>query len=251
MTSPPLMLNENNGHGDEMTFDIRSTIFALALLLPLAAQAAPLPKDTLVELRSSDSSNHDLAVILSGDGGWADLDKQVGNSMVARGTSVLGIDCYKYFNATRSPEETAADLNAAIAATAKSWNKDRVILVGYSFGAAVLPFMLSRMPEDLKSKLALSVMLGSNTYANWEIHWGDWLNDKPHDSARPVLPELAKLHGLKLLCVYGAEEADHSVCLQMPAGTAEVLKLPGGHHFDENYPKLAELILARALPASR
>jgi type IV secretory pathway VirJ component len=204
-----------------------------------------LPKDVLVEYPIPQNTDHDLVVILSGDGGWADLDKQVGDAMVARGISVIGFDCYKYFTRTRSPEETAADINAALAAKLKDWHKDRLIVIGYSFGGAVLPFVLSRMPTALKSKVALAAMLGAATYANWEIHWGDWLHDQPHDSAKPILPELAKLQGIKLLCAYGEEEAEGSVCPKLPAGTAEVLKLPGGHHFDQNYPKLAETILSR------
>ncbi len=224
---------------------------AIFLLAPMTARAqavAPpiLPKGTLIEYRSGDIANRDLAVILSGDGGWADLDRQLGTLLVGRGTSVLGFDCMKYFWDTRSPDETARDVNAAVAAYLKAWDKDRVILIGFSFGAAVLPFVLTRMPDTLKPKLALAAMLGAGTYANWEIHWGDWLHDQPHKSARPLAPELAKLAGIRLLCVYGAEEAKDSACPGLAQSGVEVLELPGGHHFDGNYGNLADQILRRA-----
>jgi type IV secretory pathway VirJ component len=223
---------------------------ALALVLfpwsaAMAQQPPALPKDTLVEYRTSGDASRDLAVILSGDGGWADLDRQLGGILAARGISVLGFDCMKYFWDTRSPDETARDIDAALTAYLKAWDKDRIVLIGFSFGAAVLPFVLDRMPAPLKSKIALAVMLGSNTYANWEIHWGDWLHDQPHKSARPVGPELAKVKDVRLLCVYGSEEKAASICPQLPKEAGEVLELPGGHHFDGNYNALASHILER------
>ncbi|HXP96333.1 MAG TPA: AcvB/VirJ family lysyl-phosphatidylglycerol hydrolase [Telmatospirillum sp.] len=231
---------------------VRRSVLALAVcILPLAASAQTaarpsLPKGTLVEYQTGDHGNRDLAVILSGDGGWADLDRQLGTLLAGRGISVVGFDCMKYFWDTRSPDETARDVNTAIASYLKDWDKDRVILIGFSFGAAVLPFVLSRMPETLKPKLAVAAMLGSNTYANWEIHWGDWLHDQPHQSARPVAPELAKLTDIRLLCIYGAEEAKNSVCPGLAKAGTEILELPGDHHFDGNYNNLADQILRRA-----
>lgn len=220
---------------------------ALSSFLSVAqAQSIPaLPKGTLVEYQTPNTAERDMAVILSGDGGWADLDKQLGTLLAGRGISVLGFDCMKYFWDTRSPEETARDLNAVLSAYMKAWGKDRVILIGFSFGAAVLPFILSRMPETLKARVALATLLGSNSYANWEIHWGDWLHDQPHKSALPVPPELSKLSGVKLLCVYGSEEAKTSVCPGLGSPGIEVLELPGGHHFDGNYNNLADQILRR------
>ncbi|MNG33049.1 Bacterial virulence protein (VirJ) [compost metagenome] len=43
--------------------------------------------------------------------------------------------------------------------------------------------------------------------------------------------------------MFGKEEADESGCTQ-PGTVGENLELPGGHHYDENYPALAEKLLA-------
>ena len=226
-----------------------------ALLLVLAAAAAPvaagaqnagvplLPKGTLVEYRAGDGANRDLAMILSGDGGWADLDRQLGVLLVGRGTSVIGFDCMKYFWDTRSPDETARDINATLAAYLKAWDKDRLLLIGFSFGAAVLPFVLSRMPETMTPKVALAVMLGATLTPTGKSTGENWLHDQPHKSVRPVGPEVAKVRGVKLLCIYGADEAQDALCPSLPSGEAEILQLPGGHHFDGNYPALADQIL--------
>jgi type IV secretory pathway VirJ component len=35
-----------------------------------------------------------------------------------------------------------------------AWNKSRVLLVGYSFGADTLPFIVNRLPADLRPAVA-------------------------------------------------------------------------------------------------
>ncbi|MOA62206.1 Bacterial virulence protein (VirJ) [compost metagenome] len=53
---------------------------------------------------------------------------------------------------------------------------------------------------------------------------------------------MAKLPAEKVVCIYGAEEADESGCTDKTA-VGEAIKLPGGHHFDENYPALAKRLV--------
>ncbi|MNG41298.1 Bacterial virulence protein (VirJ) [compost metagenome] len=53
---------------------------------------------------------------------------------------------------------------------------------------------------------------------------------------------MARMPAAKVLCVYGEEEADESGCTA-PTIKGEALKLPGGHHFDENYPALAKRLI--------
>ena len=49
----------------------------------------------LVELPASHPRG--LAIILSGDGGWRDLDKTIGEQLSSEGISVVGWDCLRYF----------------------------------------------------------------------------------------------------------------------------------------------------------
>ena len=55
-----------------------------------------------------------LAIILSGDGGWRDLDKTIGEKPQSEGVSVVGWDCLSYFWSRKSPEQLARDLDAVI-----------------------------------------------------------------------------------------------------------------------------------------
>jgi type IV secretory pathway VirJ component len=58
-------------------------------------------------------------------------------------------------------------------------------------------------------------------------------------------PEIGKIPGNKILCVYGKEEKAKTgtACASLASSETKIIELPGGHHFDKDYPKLARLIL--------
>src|SRR4029450_9754433 len=89
-----------------------------------------------------------------------------------------------------------------------SGHAQRVVLLGYSRGADVLPFMASRLPPDLRARVALVGLLGPGTSVDFEFHLSEWVADAARAGALPVRPEVEKLRGMPILCIYGAAEAD-------------------------------------------
>lgn len=189
-----------------------------------------------------------LAVFISGDGGWASIDRQVAGKLVAAGVSVVGLNSLKYFWTRRTPDETGRDLERILRHYLSATGRPDVVLVGYSRGADVLPFMVSRLPEDLKGHVRLIALLGPGRSVDFKFHVVDWLADKRHASDVPTLPEARKLLGVaRLLCVYGADDAD-TICPDLQASSVEVVPLKGSHHFDGAYEELGDLVV-RALSA--
>ncbi len=213
-----------------------------------AAPAAPAPKGApsvaglpLVEVPARGQGGKTMAVILSGDGGWASIDKDVAGALAAKGIPVVGWNSLQYFWAAKTPEVASKDLERILRHYMAAWNKDEVLLVGYSFGADVLPFFTNRLPADLIGKLRLLALLGPGKTADFEFHLSDWLGGG--SKGQPVFPEVRKLGGHPpVLCLYGSQEED-SLCPQItpPLGKAQVL--PGAHHFGGDYDALAALIL--------
>jgi type IV secretory pathway VirJ component len=118
--------------------------------------------------------------------------------------------------------------------------------VGYSRGAEALPFMTSRLPPDLKERVRLVALLGAARSTTFEFHLTDWLGRGERGSARASTgPEIEKLRGLRVLCVYGTDEKD-SVCPSLPAGLTTSTPVQGGHHFGGDYRDLAARILRAA-----
>jgi type IV secretory pathway VirJ component len=204
-----------------------------------AGQALDLP---LVEVPAAPGLAQDLmAVILSGDGGWAALDKSLGAALAARGIPVVGWNSLRYFWSPRTPEGAAQDLDRILRHYFTAWEKRRVLLVGYSFGADVLPFLASRLPADTRARIAGIGLLGLGTQAAFEFHVTSWLGGTT-DGRYPTLPEIRRLEGLRVACLEGADESD-SACRSLPPW-ARVITVPGGHHFDGAYARLGAELLA-------
>ncbi len=217
----------------------------LALLIggPLAA-AASVGGLPLVELPASGPGDL-LAVFFSGDGGWRDLDKQIGGILAAHGIATIGVDSLRYFWKAKTPQQVADDLAAILRHYGSLWGRDRVILLGYSFGAGVLPFAVNRLPASERAMVRQVSLLGVEKRAPFEFHLTGWLGVGGGADARPVLPEIARLDPRIVQCFYGEDE-DDTACTAPELEPAERIETQGGHHFDGDYAALADRIMAGA-----
>src|SRR5262249_14335278 len=129
------------------------------------ARVAALP---LVEY-PVDTPSPLLAIIYSGDGGWRDLDKQIGESLSDAGIPVVGIDSLRYFWNRKPPETIGADLAAIIRDYSTRWQASKVILIGYSFGADILPFAVNHLPPDIRAMIYQISLLGLEATAGFEF----------------------------------------------------------------------------------
>jgi type IV secretory pathway VirJ component len=185
------------------------------------------------------------AVIYSGDGGWRDLDKTIGEALAERGVPVIGVDSLRYFWWAKSPERVAADLSTIFATCRAAWGDVHFIVIGYSFGAGILPFAVNRLSPSDRSQIVQVSLLGLEPRAPFQIEVKGWLQQPPSKNAPPVRPEVERLDPARVQCFYGAEETE-SLCRDPVFARSEVVRTSGGHHFDGNYVGLADRILEGA-----
>jgi type IV secretory pathway VirJ component len=252
---------------------LRRTALALALVAAplLAAQPSgrqlPTPVPSLVHYdvrdlplvelapatgvaRARTAAESTLVVLLTGDGDWADLDKGIAESLQGAGAAVVGLKSRSYLQAKpRTPDVLSRDVERILRHYLPLWGRDRVVLLGYSRGADFVPFVANRLPADLRSRVALLGMFGMETSANFEFHWTDIVRDTKRPSDLPVAPELARLRGTPMLCVYGSDEKD-SACRPADPSLIERVERGGAHHFDKDYAGLGALVL-RAMTSRR
>jgi len=213
--------------------------------LPIAPEhAAATPSALpLIPLPPPGDHSDTLVVILSGDGGWAALVRALAEDLGQRGFGVLGFDSLRYFWTPRTPDVAAADLARAIQQYQDAWGAQRLVLLGYSRGADVLPFVARRLPLTQREQIALVGLIGPGLETSFEFHVTDWLGRGSGDPAElPVHPEVEALRGIRILCIQGEGEED-SLCATLPPDLAERQTLPGGHHFDGDYEALAARVL--------
>lgn len=212
---------------------------ALQRLPPSPGDLADLP---LIELPVQKSAPL-FAVLLTGDGGWAGLDKDVAKALNDQGIPVVGLDSLRYFWTARTPDATANDVGRIIRYYLNAWHKQDVILAGYSQGADVLPFVVTRLMPEALARVRLVALMGMERTADFEFHLTSWVMDG--NTGLPIKPELERFKSVPTLCVYGSEESG-SLCPELDARRFDRVELPGGHHFSGDYAQLAKLIIARA-----
>jgi len=213
-------------------------------IAPPPAALGDLPVVEVPALPEATASDT-FAIIMSGDGGWAGLDQDIAAALSAKGIPVVGLDSLRYYWSARTPEGLAADTDRMIRYYLAHFGKKRVLLIGYSQGADVLPFAVNRLPQATRAQVALTAILGMSEHAIFEFHVSSWISD---DTSGPeTLPEVNRITGMPVLCIYGEDERD-SLCPKLDANKFKVVKVKGGHHFDGNYAGLAAQILSAAKP---
>jgi type IV secretory pathway VirJ component len=218
---------------------------AMSVAVGMQSQGATadLSQLPLTEMRASPDTSNVLVIFLTGDGGWASIDKQVTAEIRAHGVDVIGLNTRPYLGRKKTPAEIAFDLTRIARHYMTAWNRSRLAIVGYSRGADLMPFGVTGMPADLRDKTVLLAFLGLATRAGFEFHFADIMFNVKRDSDQPTLPTLAQLKGMKMLCIYGAEE-DNSACRAAPPGLiTRTVQLPGGHHYDSDYKRVGDLVL--------
>ena len=147
----------------------------------------------LVEVPASGGADRGvMAVILTGDGGWADIDKSLAAGLAGAGVPVVGWSSLRYYWTPRTPEAAASDLARIVEHYTAAWKKERVLLVGYSFGADVLPFLVNRLPAPARARISSVSLLGLAETAAFEFHVASWLGHGG-DTNHPTAPEVARM----------------------------------------------------------
>jgi type IV secretory pathway VirJ component len=230
----------------------------LAVLLTLATAVTPLPHDTttnvrdlpIVELHAAHSDNNTVAIVLSGDGGWADIDQKVGQRLQARGVDVIGLDMRDYLrNGHRTPGGLGFDVSRIARRYMALWQKHDLAIIGYSRGSDLAPFAATKLASDIRPHLTLVAMLTLLERASFTYHMSDLWRTTSGKGDIPILPQLESLSGIPMLCIYGSGEKE-SLCRTAPAGLMTVIARAGRHHFDGNYIALGDLVYEAAIRAA-
>jgi len=118
-----------------------------------------------------------------------------------------------------------------------------VLLVGYSFGADVIPAIVNRLPPEVRNEVVSVSLLGLSANASFEIRVADWIGADLRGA--PTQPELTALGNVPVLCLYGEGDRE-TICPTAAAGKIARVALGKGHHFSGEYAELADRILAYA-----
>lgn len=125
-----------------------------------------------------------------------------------------------------------------------AWQRDRILLIGYSRGAGFSALLAEQLPPDLRAKVIGVALLGMEHTASFEFHLLDLVRTVSRPTDILVKPFIERITWTPVLCIYGKTE-DDTVCPELDATRAHILPRDGDHHFDRNYPQIAHDILTR------
>jgi type IV secretory pathway VirJ component len=196
----------------------------------------------IIEVLTEVSPPEILAVLITGDGGWAEIDKQIAKILAEKGIPTLALDSLSYFWRARTPEETAQHIDDVINQYREKWKIQKVILIGYSFGADVLPFIANKISESNKTNLALVALLAMGKTAAFEFRLSSWINADTNPNRLPILPELKTMQWANSICIYGVDDKETG-CTQTADVGIKTISMAGDHHFNKNYQLLVQHII--------
>ena len=182
-----------------------------------------------------------LAVFVTGDGGWRAIDRLVADGLHDRGFGIVGLISSRYFATRRTADESSCALQRIVEHYSIAWHSPRVVTVGYSRGAGVLPFMINRLPSKWRDRVSTVALIGLDPTIDFQVTPFDLLRTRPTPAEIPVRGELERLRGKRVLCFYGVHER-HSLCRSLSASLAMSIAEPGSHHFAGNYDQVARTI---------
>lgn len=226
-------------------------IVALALATSSArARDVPAPSNTTVETSRGEQAllvhapvavgggdaPKPLVLLVSGEGGWRSFDALLARFLTEDGFWVGGVDAMHYFwKAQDDRQALAADMRAYAAALARAAGRDSgapLLLMGYSFGADIAPWVAGA--GGWEGRIHGLVMIGPDETGSLEFRVSELLGMQPSGHTFPVAQALRSAAGIPTLLVHGAQDADSAApaLIEVAAEPRRLSVIPGaGHHF--------------------
>jgi len=207
--------------------------------IPVKTQQASITYDSIknipVVLTKAKSDNREgpLALLISGDGGWFSFEQKIADQLAGQGIPTIGLDSRKYFWSRKTPDQTAIDVFKVISYYGKLWNKRPIMLIGYSLGSEIVPFIVTRLPEEMRSRVISAVLLSPETYTDFEIHISNMLGMGNNQNTYNVVQEIGRMKNVNTILIFGDGEKSKVPGL-LSGKPVKISLIPGDHHYKSN-----------------
>jgi type IV secretory pathway VirJ component len=175
-----------------------------------------------------------MVLLITGDGGWNTFSQKLAEEYAVAGIPVVALNSLKYFWKKRTPEESAAAISILLNKYSAEWKTKTILLCGYSFGADVMPFIYTRLPENLKEKISRIQLLSPSRYTDFEIHISYLFISKKMN----VATEIEKINK-PVICYYGTSENEKPL-KDVVMKNFKIITLKGDHHYENSFTEIVE-----------
>lgn len=211
----------------------RFVFFLLICISVHTLAQTSLPIDTL----DSKDAAKPLLFYLTGDGGFNSFSKTFMQLWNTKGYPVVALNARSYFWSGKKPGVAASEVYTLLNTYMNKWKRSEVILAGYSLGADILPFIITRLNTAINNNIKDVVLISPSSTTDFEVHlvYGS--------GGESVENEINKL-GKPTLVLFGSKEKDTPE-KNINNKNVSIVKLAGDHHYNNNVNSLVQQIIMR------
>ncbi len=171
-------------------------------------------------------------VYFSGNWGWRPIMQDTASHLAANGRYVLGVDSLKYFGTMLDPDEWRKDLTTFRTYLNEKAGKSPdtpVILIGFTYGAEMVPYMMNRGGTE---GIAGALLIGPGETGSVLCRLHLQLDiESPEEEQFDVGQELAALPSMPLVLLEGTLDASSKVREMLPnvKSPRKYAPIPGGN----------------------
>ncbi len=182
-----------------------------------------------------------LVLYISGDGGLNSFTNDFCKGVNQSGYTVTAINSKSYFWNKKTPEQVAAELSTYLDGVFKGRANQQLLIIGYSFGADVMPFILNRLGAGVKGHVLRTILMAPSATTDFVIRVADmWGTAKKR--SMDVVAEVNRAAGQRIVAILPGDDNDFPVqAVKLPGFKTLVLK--GGHHFDGDTAGLVKIVV--------
>lgn len=216
-------------------------------ILLLSATFLLIACDSGKDFKVSEWNSHsDKPIIfyISGDSGFNTFSKGMGEDLHSLGYDVFALDTKSYFWNYKSPQKASHDVEKYIKKQLKNRENQNVILIGYSFGSEVAPFIYNRFTEDFKDKIEKIFIFGPTTTNNFRIQLDEYVGaEEASKQNLLVIPEINKMGKIPVTVILSDDEFTAFPYKEIKLGSnCQIKHLAGDHHYGGNTQMLSDYI---------
>lgn len=206
-----------------------SSLFLFAFIITINAYSQTGKEAMPVFVSRANDTSKPVLFYISGDGGWNKFSIAFIHHLNFKGYEIVGLNAREYFWHKKDAVQTAKDMSSIISGHMKTMKKKSFILIGYSFGADVIPFIVTHSEAGILDSLRNIILMSPSAKTDFEVHISDLLGIENNDG-ESVPDEINKI-SKPVLFVFGDKE-DNFPLKQILITNYKVARLPGGHHYD-------------------
>jgi type IV secretory pathway VirJ component len=184
-----------------------------------------------IKIYNSPDHQKPLLIYFSGDGGFNAFSNALCDDFSKNGYNVIALNSKSYFWKKKTSQQTAAFIEPYIQKYFKERRQQSVALIGYSFGADVMPFVYNSLPQAIQKITNKIILLAPSPTTDFEVH----MLDMAGSSTTYNMDVAAEINKIQSASVYiiNSNKSDFPVN-KVKIKNAYTTIINSSFHFDKN-----------------